>query len=505
MHEKRGMKRFMVGSGLWRRLAPLILAMMLLLAGHARAEGLEGLEAAYAGEGLAGEASLTLNAWPDLSPETLSAMQAWLSFLRLRFEADAQKSGLALYDGGRMVFRADSSQAGEEKRLILQAPGALAPTAYVGTADDPPAQALFGIAGVPDVKGLIDALPRLAQALTKGLEPYAAPQDAGSSLRAAGRAESRVNYALSAQEANAWWQEALPELRAIWQEAARGLPADWRLAASEGMDSLRFTGKLTLRRLLDAQGQDLGFQAMAGLEALGKAWKLDFTAGYREETGFYLALKLPAARGKDRVDALVSLAFSGKAGETLTKGDYSFSRVLEGDKELLSGKVNLALAGESRLRGEVTAQARRTGGSPLKRDHSFVPDFAFSGGQASGSLRWTEREGKNTLRDLTLTLSIAPGASSGAAEPQAMVDLRQADGAARGYASRQAAQAMLPYLREKLLTLPQELRLLVLHDWGRVRRALGEAQAEPLPENDPNPFTVVDDYDIQPESKEETP
>lgn len=501
MHEKAGLERFIIEPG--RRLVVLLAALVLLFTGAARAGGPGGLEAAYAGQGIKGEASLTLGAWPDLSPETLSAMQAWLAFLRLDFYAGEEQSGLRLRDGSRTVVTAQSRQAGDESRLTLSAPGGLAPTTYVGTRDQPPMQALFGTAGIPDFRGLAGGLPRLGAALAAGLVPYEKPQATKTSIKNVGRAESRLNYALSAQEANAWWQAALPQVQAIWAEAAAGLPPDWREAGERAISSLGFTGKLTVRRLLDEAGEDLGFQAAAPIEVLGQRYRLDLTAGFRAGAGFYLSLKLPAARGRDRLEALVSLALSEQAGEARVKGDYSFTRVWEGERYAISGKADLALAGAEHLRGEITAQVQGT--AAAKQDHRFVPDFSLKGDELTGSLQWLQSQGKNTLRDMTLALRIAPGAAQGEMSPQARVDLRGAADAARGYAARQAADALIPYLQEKLLTLPQSTRLVVLHDWGRVRRALGEARNLTLPEAQAELFTVVDDTDIQPESKEEIP
>ncbi len=496
MHEKAGFKRFMGKSGL-RRLAAMLAAALMLLTGAARAAAPGGLAGIYQARGLAGEASLTLDAWPDLTPETLSAMQAWLAFLRLSFYAGEGQSGLALNDGSRQVFKAQSRHAGEASSLTLMAPGGLAPTEYVGTKDAPPLETLFGVGVIPDFRGLAVALPRLGEALAAGLVPYEKPQATKTSLKGVGRAESRLNYALSVEEASAWWQQSLPQVRAIWAEAAAGLPKGWREAGEGAIESLAFTGKLTARRLLDGDGKDLGFQVTAPIEAMGQGYKLDVTCGFRAETGLYLSLKLPAVKGRDRLESAITLAFADKDGRPRLKGDYSLSQTLGGDKRTISGKVDIA-RGAEHLSGEITAQVRHTGDAPLKRDHLLAPEFSLKGNELTGSLRWVEAEGKNTLRDLTLTLRLGPGGEDAAMTPQARVDLRGADDLARGHAARQAAEALIPYLREKLLTLPQATRLLVLHDWGRERRALGEAQTPALPEAQPDLFTVVDDTDTQP-------
>lgn len=494
MHEKAGLRRFIGKPG--RGLLAAVLAALLALTASAPA----GAESPGTRPGFSGEASLSLGAWPDLSPGTLSAMQDWLDGLKLRLYSALEKSGFALLDGGQDVLKVQSRQSGGESLLTLAVPGALAPTEYVGTPGQPPLKLLFGAEELPDLRALADALPRASEALLTGLAPYGKPQEKQTRLKNVGRAESRVSYSLTQEEAGAWWQGVMPEMRAIWREAAAGLPAAWQEEGDQLLGSLRFTGRLSVIRFLDAEGRGLGFQVTGGLEALGQRRKLDLTAGFREETGLYLKLLLPAARGRDRLEALITLDLSGARA----RGDYSLTLIASGDKRVFSGRIDLALGGQ--IRGDLTVQARFSGDTALKRDHRLTPDFTLSGEEIAGSLRWTETGGGDALRDMTLNLRLtAGGAPEEEIVAQARVDLRNADEAARGHAARQAAEALLPYLRAKLLALPQDTRLLVLHDWGRVRRALGEAPAPGTPETETDSFTVSEGADTQAEPKEENP
>ncbi len=136
------------------------------------------------------------------------------------------------------------------------------------------------------------------------------------------------------------------------------------------------------------------------MDILGRGYRLDLTAGQKADIylGFYLSVKLPAQKGGDKLEGLISLAYAPKGeGGHPVKGEYSLSQVEGGDKRTLSGKVNLALTG-TRLSGEVTAQARLSGSHNVKRDHRLLPDFSLQGAALDGSLRWMETEGKNTLR-----------------------------------------------------------------------------------------------------------
>lgn len=486
MHENQKVRRLIC---MRQMLAVLVAGVFLLSPGLAGCAG------------LAGEARLEIAAWPDLVPESLFAMQEWLAALSLKLYAGEDRSTFTLLDGQREVFTADSRQAGREHSLLLEVPGALAPTEYLGTVDAQPLQTLFGAPVLPDFTGVPEALARLMDALMEGLAPFEASQATRTTIPKVGRAASRLHYVLSADEANAWWQAALPGLLAIVREGTSGLPGAWREAAEQGLKTLRFTGKLTLRRLLDEAQEDLGLQVTAGIEVLGEAWKLELTAGYRAETGLYISLKLPAARGRDRWEALISLALSHKEGVPHTKGDYSLTRVKAGDKRALAGKADLALTpegGGERLTGTLTAQARYSGSVTLKRDHRLTADLLLEAGGAAGTLNWTEAEGKTALRDLTLSLGVSPGAAPAETSPQARVDLGEAAPAAWEHAARQAENALVPYLRERMLQMPQDTRLLVLHDWGRVRRALTESSMALIPDRGPGAFTVTEDADTLP-------
>jgi len=499
MHEKRGMGRLLIRRRRFRAALTALLAAFQLFASSAQASW--DLEAPDLARGFVGEAGLSLAAWPDLAPGSLQAMRDWLSGLRLGLYVQEERESFTLYEGERALLRADSARENGVHSLLLSVPDGPAPTLYLGTSEETPLGLLFGAQALPDFSKAWEALPRLSQALLSGLLPFEESQATRTNIRQAGRAESRLNYVLSAQEANAWWQAALPQARTILQEGTAALPASFRAAATAALEGLEFTGKFTLRRLLDGAGQDVGLQAAAGIQVLGEARKLDLTAGFQADNGLYLSLKLPAARGKDKLEALISLAFTHQEGISRAKGDYSLTEVSQGNTRSLAGKVDMSLSPQGagqRLTGSLTANLRHSGGLTLKRDHSFSPDFLIQTDRLAGQLHWTEAEGKTLLKDLSLTLELSPGTAPAALFPQARVDLAGASQAERDHAARQAAEALMPYLREKLLQLPQETRLVLLHDWGRVRRALGESDTALLSENTPGAFTVTEDADTLP-------
>ena len=121
------------------------------------------------------------------------------------------------------------------------------------------------------------------------------------------------------------------------------------------MEILRFEKPVTVKRLLDQQGEPMGWQmASTVLLPSGVSRELSFTGGYADNKGLYLNIKAPAVRGKDDLNLSLSAAFD----ERDVNADFSLvSRLGE---ELLSlsetareGKRLLTLEGlDSKARGK---------------------------------------------------------------------------------------------------------------------------------------------------------
>ncbi|MEJ1731452.1 hypothetical protein SMA90_34520, partial [Escherichia coli] len=79
---------------------------------------------------------------------------------------------------------------------------------------------------------------------------------------------------------------------------------------------------LTLKRVLDQAGEDLGLQLTGNISLLGRRHRLTLFGGW-SATGGYLSLKLPAARGNDTFELQLSLARQ----ENRLKADWRFREV----------------------------------------------------------------------------------------------------------------------------------------------------------------------------------
>ena len=101
---------------------------------------------------------------------------------------------------------------------------------------------------------------------------------AGLSIPNVGRGVKQLTYALKAEEAQVWWAaEGAALLPALSRLLAAFPPAGDALGT--GFEGLRFTRTLTLRRVLDAQGTELGLQLTGTLEAGGQARRLTLLLG----------------------------------------------------------------------------------------------------------------------------------------------------------------------------------------------------------------------------------
>ena len=144
-----------------RRLCALLLALTLAVfsASAGFSPSLEALRDAYGtGQAFRLRAGVWVTAWPDLAPETLAAVQAWLADAELTLtvrDAPGLRSGLAsLSKAGAPLFTAYTGMQDGRPALVLEAPGGLAATRYLGTEEWPPWEALLGTRlPLPDLAG----------------------------------------------------------------------------------------------------------------------------------------------------------------------------------------------------------------------------------------------------------------------------------------------------------------------------------------------------------------
>lgn len=489
-----------------RALMALVLALSLLcapaLAGFS--PGLDALGSRLAGGAYQLSLSATLDTWPDLDPRSLSALQGWLEKARLDLVIQQEDafSQAALWQEDQQLLTLQTRGLDDQAWLALATPW-MPPVSYVGPVDSPPGHTLLGLGPwLMDPHQAAQAAQALAREALPGLLPYEKPVKTALSIKNAGRGASQLVYALKAEEAQAYWAthapRLLPRLEALLQ-ALLPARAAW---IGEALSTLSPDGALTLKRVLDQAGEDLGLQLTGNISLLGRRHRLTLFGGW-SATGGYLSLKLPAARGNDTFELQLSLARQ----DNRLKADWRFREVAGKDRHSASGTLDLksvAQEGGERLHGSLTAHSQRTlAGTRSKRDFTLKPELYLKEGALSGTLDISQQVDGRLARALTLSLQGQPHGPLTPLEAMSEIALHQAEESLVALERARVQTALLPALKGFLLALPDEVRYLVLHDIGRERRALELSGVAPLADTD-GPFTVMPEDGINP-PKEEHP
>ncbi len=475
-----------------KRLLPLALSLWLMV-GIAAAEfspAATAIRQGYlSGQPYSLRVSAQAEAWLDIAPETLAALRGWLDTARLSLTLQKRQDGetalAGLFYKDQPVFTIMSSMGDEQADMTLEVPGSLAATRFIGTVETPPWQLLLGAQPrLPDLVEVESAIIQIADLSMARLLPFEKAEKGSVSIKNAGRGASRLVYTLKAEEAQALWEQAKPEMLPLFGRLSAEMP---RLGAPflQGLGTLAFTRAFTLKRFLDKDGKDLGLQITGTVDISGQARRLTLFCG-QSESGLYLSLKFPATRGRDTLEVQVSLAY--KPG--IVQGDWRYQSVFGEEKLEASGKVDLKSSPEKageRISGSLSARLKLSGRTT---DHLLTPDLFLTENTAEGTLGYKEQAGKAVLRDLAISLSLAPGGEITGPVALSEVHLAQADEEQISLSATQIQLALMPVLKDFLFALPMQTRLLVLHDIGRERRTQGESVA-PLGE-DMHQFTVTD-------------
>lgn len=444
-----------------------------------------------------------LAAWPDLNPETLEALQAWLAghqlAITLQGQGESRDSLAALLQGQRQLLTLSTHETPQEAQMLLG--GENQPlTRYLGTAAQPPWQTLLGLdTAFPDPAAAGAQLISFGQAALPFLTVYEKPVKTATTIKNVGRGSTQMVYTLKKDEALLLYQEAreqlLPPLKATLEALLPG-QAD---SLGSALDSLQPDGSLTIKRILDKEDQDLGLQITGQVQLHGKARRLTLFGGVTD-SGLYLSLRLPATRGNDTLS--LQLSILDAPGQL--KGDWRYESVTGKDRHRMNGSLSLTSIikeGVERVTGKITGTSRRTGGNAASFEFLIKPDLEIWEDSLTGSLLLQELSGKKAVRELTLRLSGQPAPAFAPPAPMAEIDLNTAESTQLPAISGRVQQAFIPVLTEFLMGLPLATRQLVLHDLGRDQRTQGDSVPAGIL---PLPTFVVTDESI-PTTKEENP
>lgn len=440
---------------------------------------------------------------PDLDDLSLQALQQLAENISLQLNlAEGQHSQARLQVSGKPILAVESRQAGDQQVLALEVPGSLDAVSYVSAAPSSPGQMLkIWDARLPSLKTAKQTLDALAQAALPPLMGYEQAIKAATPAKHVGQGASQLVYPLKKEDALAFWQQAAPSLKPLlWQlYSALGLSQDTSFKGF--LDTCKPAGALTIKRILDREGTDLGLQITGRLDINGQIRQLTFFGGW-SAAGLYLSLKLPAARGSDNLEFQLALTREPEA----LKGDWRLKTAAGKEHLNASGSIALIAAqksGRMTLTGNLKAELRFRGAFTSVQTFSFKPLLALEGKQLSGYVHLVRQvEGEPAL-DLALQVSGQPLTGIKAIETLSTIDLDTLTPAQLTLEQARLNQALVPALHSWIQGLPEQTQQLLLHDLGRDRRARDGRTVEALP-GQPHPFTVESQPQNSP-TKEDAP
>lgn len=491
------------GKGLW-----LTLLCLLLLAASASA-GIASLDALQNHVEVGGAYELSVSAqvkaWPDITGASLEAAQTWLNGKRLNLALEQEG---AIHTGQAQLFSNDQAVLGfftmegpEGAGFQLMDANGAAATRYHSAEGLPPWQLLLGVdTFLPDWQHAQAALQAIADLALPHLLEMEKPVKTSTSIKNAGRGASQLVYAYKTAEAQALWDivapKALPELDKVFA----ALFPQYAQAASQSLRTLEMKGALTIKRILDKDGKDLGLQITGTFALDGANRKLTLFFG-QSDTGAYLSFKLPATRGNDTLELQLSIPVE----ENELAADWRFKWVTGKDSLSTTGvialKAKAAEAGET-LSGSLTLKTRQSGSLSRNTEYTVKPALAFDGLALSGTLAFQQKEGSSLDKDLVFTLNGEPVGPLQAPPALAIIEASALTPAQLLLEQARVQGAFLPQLTGFLSGLPQDQMRLILHDLGRVRRTNGDILLPPL---DIAPAFTVTETTNPPQTKEDTP
>ncbi|MDI9520998.1 MAG: hypothetical protein QM308_07615 [Bacillota bacterium] len=487
-----------------RRLWILALALLCLLS-SASAQPLTAVKPLFttlsSGDPYALHIRAELLHWPDLAKESLAALKSWLldAELSLLAHEKAGESALILNHGDKPLLSLYLEQTGDAGRMLVSSGDQGAFTAY-SSASSLPWQALLGAGpALPRPDKARDALSAFADAALPVLQPYEKAVKTSISIKNVGKGASQLVYSLNKQEAQQVFEDSKARLLPLLDEALTALLPASAQQISAAFSSLEAAGALTLKRFLTKEGEDLGLQLTGAFKMSGAARKLTLFYGH-SDTGFYLSFKFPASKGRDTLEFQTALRFQ----EDSLLGDWKYKTVSGKNTETLTGEINLKTLPEAeghRLSGGITSTLKTAGEEKASFTYSLTPDFRLQGADLEGNLRLEQSSGKTPLYGLILNFSGRPAQALAIPPSMAEVDLDSATREEVDLAAMNVKTLLLARLKSFLLALPQEARLLLLHDLGRDRRTDGQTVA-PI---DTDRLFTVDEETTPPPTKEETP
>ena len=253
---------------------------------------------------------------------------------------------------------------------------------------------------------ILRLVPRFYEILSSGAGEIT--EETGNvRIKNVGTSPMRTVYVLSADGANALW----PGMTAFFAAGSSALLAYRTMAAenaAKGLGNLVFTDTVTVTRLYDADGRDMGIKVTGRCRpGDGSERKLSLTCGFLPGSALYISLSMSPVRGKlsdrwelsaVRKETSTRVTYTLEGGVSRTDGRGTVSLDLDGSvKETLGEKGGIS--------GKATLSGRIYG---IRKGWTLRPEIVCGENGAAGSLRLTVSTAGETDTDLTVLLSLAP-------------------------------------------------------------------------------------------------
>ena len=441
------------------------------------------------GKGIHADVSGSLDALDPLTAQSLTAVNSWLSRLRVSLDVGNGGDSAALSMDGDPLFsvRIDRTQAGT---LTAFSPSG---GAYWTDADGKDALRLLSGGEdwlIPSPTLLPAFYLNLAQQLYPLLAEAVTPRTVqdSTSVKNALSSQSYVNYVFKDGELNEIWPQVLEILLPLLRETLTDQPA-WYAAAERYLTTATFSGECRFKRLLDKSGGDMGLQFTGQMEAEGlDKRKITLFGGFTPDRGGYVSLSLPAVKGKNTLKITFGAKLTVNGSVNTLTFDGSFTRTLNGasvSAEMEGSLKNTVKNGGEQWSGKVTATIQDSGGKTV---WTISPALTGANDTLSGTVTVQKKVGSAVKLKGTVRLSLSPTAEPPALSAENAANLRGLDEAA---ARAQVLQEMTPLSRvflRLMAALPDDERILLTHDLRTDAWMNGPSAPAADPEPDEEPW-----------------
>ena len=447
----------------------LLFALLLRPGTFAGADSLSGLEERYEnGEAMELRVEANLMKVPGMNAALLEKVNGWLSrsgiTVRAQRGAGEEKGYALLTFDGIDVMEAQTFRNEDGAVTVFPGSGRAYRTEGGGfsflesmTGDD----SLPVLSPDWEQAFVSRLIPRFYEIVSGGVEETA--EETGNvRVKNVGTSPLQTVYVLSADRANALW----PGMTAFFAAGSSALLAYRTMAAENAvkdMENLVFTGEITVTRLYDADGRDMGLKVTGRCRpGDGSERKLTLTFGFLQGSKLYFSLNMPSVKGSlsDRwelsavrkaTSSRVTYTLEGRVSRTDSRGTVSLD---------LDGSVKETLGEKGEISGKVTLSGRVYG---IRKGWTVRPEIACGDNGAAGNIRLTVSTAGETDTDLTVLLSLAPCGDIKAADHSGETDMT-----ALGEEERETllAREVMPLLRVwlyRMETLTYEERESLAH------------------------------------------